>query len=69
VEGFDRIPQRVLKDGCDRLFRPLTVLFKKYIILKVDSRSMASEQNNLSIQKKGMCQKLKIIDQSQISVH
>ena len=33
-EGFDRIPQRVLVDGCENLFEPLAELFeliyKKY---------------------------------------
>jgi hypothetical protein len=29
LEGFDRIPQRILKDGAEILVNPLTVLFNK----------------------------------------
>jgi hypothetical protein len=29
VEGFDRIPQKVLIDGCDHLVGPFTVLFNE----------------------------------------
>jgi hypothetical protein len=29
TEGFDRIPQRVLTDGCDHLLIPFTTLLNK----------------------------------------
>ena len=33
-EGFDRIPQRILKDGAEVLINPLTVLFNKVYVQK-----------------------------------
>jgi hypothetical protein len=29
LEGYDRIPQRVIKDGCEILIEPFTELFKR----------------------------------------
>jgi hypothetical protein len=51
MEGFDRILQKVLKDGCDHLISPFTVLFNKIYSQKLIPDQMASEQNNSCIQK------------------
>ena len=57
TEGFDRIPQRVLKDGCNHLLIPLTTLMNK-----IYNEKEIPDQWRISkivpVHKKGECSKI-----------
>jgi hypothetical protein len=61
TEGFDRIPQRVLKDGCDHLLIPFTTLMNK-IYNKKEIHDQWRISKIITVHKKGAL-KLKTIAQ------
>ena len=57
TEGFDRIPQRVLKDGCDHLLIPFTTLMNKiYTEKEIPDQWRISKI--IPVHKKGDCSKI-----------
>jgi hypothetical protein len=49
VEGYDRIPQQILKDGSEHLVTPYFTLMS--IPKEVNTGSMGNKKNSLSSQK------------------
>ena len=64
-EGFDRIPQRIIKDGLENLIEPFTQLFERvYIQRTVPEQWLLAK--TIPIHKKGPKKIWKITDQSRI---